>query len=288
MARRLAAPDPATVSRGRHCSSLLLLGLLLGRAAASFEQSSSRQASLWLPRQIIQARELQRGRPAGLRALTGSRWEQALVAQPANGWATPNTSREPVEEQSDRWLDAKRARQAAYIVSPVSGRLLDVGERQWPLEEALQSGAEAGFAAFESLLALQNEPYQVKQAGRLYSPVTDECNTLRTSTQLTKDEVEPASGRLLRSCRGLVQVNRCEGSCGSSVQPAIKSPSGFKKHCACCNEGSFRKVRVRLAECYSALDNRRISSELEATRSFMDVEVEEPVDCKCRACDGTL
>lgn len=185
-------------------------------------------------------------------------------------------------------------RQVAYILSPVSGRLLDISDFEWPniVENPSQARTGlGGFSSFDSLLAIQNEPYKVQAnqpAGKVYSAIVDECHTIRTSTQLTKDELDPATNLPLRSCKGLVQVNRCEGSCGSSVQPAIKSASGFKKFCFCCNEGSFRKVLVRLPECYSALDNRRISADIDFARSFMDIEVEEPIECKCRTCDGTF
>lgn len=216
----------------------------------------------------------------------------------ADLWWQPNAGQAAEKRAGELRQQKQRHKQATYILSPVSGRLLDItaanAGQPMPIRGVLQ--ADTGFTSLEGVLAAQNEPYKAsfhpvgfdKTTGRIYSAIVDECHTLRANTQLSKDEIDPITNLLVRSCKGLVQVNRCEGSCGSSVQPAIKSASGFRKYCSCCNEGSFRKIQVRLTECYSALDNRRISSDSEQVRSYMDIEVEEPIDCKCRACDGTI
>lgn len=36
-------------------------------------------------------------------------------------------------------------------------------------------------------------------------------------------------GRLVRTCSGDVNVNKCEGACNSQVQPSVITPSGFLK-----------------------------------------------------------
>lgn len=55
------------------------------------------------------------------------------------------------------------------------------------------------------------------------------CATRRELVQLTRDETDPASGQLVGRCSGQVELNTCEGSCQSGVQPSVKSPSGFAK-----------------------------------------------------------
>lgn len=77
------------------------------------------------------------------------------------------------------------------------------------------------------------------------------------------------------------------------------------KECACCNEGAFRRVQVRLNDCrQTPAGSRKILlaaeedqadlayyrkvSEQPTELGFMDVEVEEPIECKCRRCDSTL
>lgn len=95
-----------------------------------------------------------------------------------------------------------------YLMSPISNQLLDAD----PSDE----GANQLFSS-------RYKPDRLA-AGDLSS-----CRSLRTSVQIDKDEVDPASGRILRTCRGSAQVNRCEGRCSSLVEPSAKSSGGLKK-----------------------------------------------------------
>lgn len=64
---------------------------------------------------------------------------------------------------------------------------------------------------------------------QLMRPTHGGCNAQPTTVQLSKQELDPLTGQPGRTCRGLVQVNRCDGFCGSSVRPTVKSPVGLKK-----------------------------------------------------------
>lgn len=119
---------------------------------------------------------------------------------------------------------------------------------------------------------------------------------LQQEQQLTQEAgnilLKSSKQQLIRNCRGLVQLNRCDGFCISNVQPSVKTRGGFKRECSCCNEGSFKRVTVRLNECFlPSENNKRINSDdngLAPNRmSFMDIEVEEPIDCRCRQCDNS-
>lgn len=61
------------------------------------------------------------------------------------------------------------------------------------------------------------------------------------------------------------------------------------KNCACCNEGSFKRVQVRLDECFAVDSGDQTQPPVRLPpASFMDLEVEEPSECKCRPCDSLL
>jgi len=104
-------------------------------------------------------------------------------------------------------------------------------------------------------------------------------------------QMEPSVVRQIsRICRGSVELNRCDGACRSSTQPSVKSRNGFKKDCYCCSEGSFRRIDVRLDDCFlPSENNKKITPEDNEGKwmSFMDIEVEEPVECQCRRCESS-
>ena len=56
------------------------------------------------------------------------------------------------------------------------------------------------------------------------------CQTLRSSVELVREEFDASGGaNPVRQCKGLVQLNRCDGSCLSSAEPSVKAPNGVRK-----------------------------------------------------------
>lgn len=87
-------------------------------------------------------------------------------------------------------------------------------------------------------------------------------------------------GRLLRTCNGEVQVNKCEGMCNSQVQPSVITPTGFLKECYCCRETFLRERLVTLTHCYNPDGGRLDAAEL----ATMDIRLKEPAECRCFKC----
>lgn len=115
---------------------------------------------------------------------------------------------------------SSQKRALAYMMSPMSDQILQIN-RQW-------KGDDREFDA--NLIDDLIDRYKSsKLSGSQSRDWSSNCRTLRTSIELTKDETDKSSGRLIRTCKGLVQLNRCEGTCRSSLEPSIKSLSGFRK-----------------------------------------------------------
>ncbi|XP_060801436.1 partner of bursicon [Amyelois transitella] len=87
-------------------------------------------------------------------------------------------------------------------------------------------------------------------------------------------------GRLVRSCSGEVNVNKCEGMCTSQVQPSVVTATGFLKECFCCRENYLRERLVTLTHCYDP-DGLRFDDE---DNAVMEVKLREPDNCKCHKC----
>lgn len=54
------------------------------------------------------------------------------------------------------------------------------------------------------------------------------CAIYPLSIHVNKDEFDLA-GNLIRNCEDNITVNKCEGTCVSSLQPSVVNPSGFLK-----------------------------------------------------------
>lgn len=117
-------------------------------------------------------------------------------------------------------------RQLAYLVSPFSEQVLEIGKQ-------LSDGLISPNSILEDRYRLLNEDslkqFILKSSESSQPMEDDECRTIRSTVKLEKDDIEKVTGKVIRTCKGLVQVNKCEGSCTSIVQPSIKSPSGFIK-----------------------------------------------------------
>lgn len=119
---------------------------------------------------------------------------------------------EPLEGPGN-WLDlsaseqlAKRS-QLAYMISPISKQLIEL-----PLD--LQPDTTSGQQTNTSLEAPSD---------------LGDCVTSKSSIKLEREQLDPATGRLVRICRGFVEANRCQGYCSSSTRPSVLSSSGVKR-----------------------------------------------------------
>lgn len=102
-----------------------------------------------------------------------------------------------------------------YLISPISNQILLNDER------------DLANSVGDSLSEKYNTVWRSLHQGRAEDSI--ECRTIRSSIELSRDDVDKTSGQLVRNCKGAVALNRCEGSCSSSVLPSIKSRNGFKK-----------------------------------------------------------
>lgn len=132
----------------------------------------------------------------------------------------------PNEENFQRKQRDETNRQLAYLISPFSKQVLEIGQK-------LATGATI------NPNSILEDHYRLLTTKDLLKPILveplesskfdDECRAIRANIKLEKDDIDKVTGRTVRTCRGLVQLNRCEGLCTSTAQPSIKSPSGFIK-----------------------------------------------------------
>ncbi|KAL4222026.1 hypothetical protein ACF0H5_018071 [Mactra antiquata] len=99
--------------------------------------------------------------------------------------------------------------------------------------------------------------------------------TIYINIQFTEN-VNTQDGSLLLTCNGRVTVNKCEGSCLSSVKPTLTSPDGYTKECSCCKDLSARSRTVTLSMC--TLGDEEVHG-YELTRTLL-----EPTACSCQPC----
>lgn len=128
------------------------------------------------------------------------------------------------EVREDLMLDKRggeESKKLLYILSPISDQVIDVAVNpNQPFEDNF----------YTKLVYPGKHPPGVDEH-------YDECRTIRSSIELSReaDEIrvnrltEGAGGLRKRTCRALVQLNRCEGWCSSSLEPSVKSEIGFKK-----------------------------------------------------------
>ncbi|XP_074597587.1 bursicon subunit partner of burs [Brevipalpus obovatus] len=104
------------------------------------------------------------------------------------------------------------------------------------------------------------------------------CATLPLTIHINKEELDSA-GNIIRNCEGTFTVNKCEGTCISTLQPSVVHPSGFLKKCVCCRETQMRIRKVHLDECYDS-DGKRLTND----RGTMIIRMKEPEGCDCLKC----
>lgn len=256
----------------------------------------------------------------GLRPMQHTREHQKYFRStlPLNDAGYPGSARFKLNQSSVEYIDKRAADTSngqqlfTYVVSPWSQQILPFRS------DKLAQGYRNFFT-----LASANQNYRIglQKSNELNERVLDtpfdtifstatQCRAIKIPIELTREDVisvEPLERiaeiltngnvlskiekQLVRTCRGVVDLNRCDGSCASNVQPSVRVRGGFKKECFCCNEGSFKRTSVRLEECFLPLENnKRImpnDNRFGAKwMSFMDIEVEEPIDCKCRQCEN--
>lgn len=202
--------------------------LLLVVVLSTFSQA----ARIWLPQ-----------------SLANDNYQSQTLEDPIDGLLVGLRRRlgSSLEQQQQNWRNKQRnnaslvlskrlaglnevAPQISYVISPLSEQILPISSEKlsqgyrdfFPLADTYKMGLQRLSPANEDNLIELSVDQQLQQS-------SGGCRTLRSSIELERDELDKTSGRVLRTCRGLVQLNRCEGSCPSSVQPSIKSRSGFKK-----------------------------------------------------------
>ena len=62
----------------------------------------------------------------------------------------------------------------------------------------------------------------------IYSDDGETCQLSSTSIHIIKEEYDMA-GNVVRNCEGDIVINKCEGTCTSSLEPSVTSPTGFLK-----------------------------------------------------------
>lgn len=121
----------------------------------------------------------------------------------------------------------------------------DSGKWNWPLHSIHPFG-DVGFrrgrrtTPFEFMISPISEqlitlgPFANKAVSQAISasPRSQQqemCRRSKINVELERDLRDPVSGQLVRTCRALVALNRCDGQCVSSVRPSFNSPSGVIK-----------------------------------------------------------
>lgn len=272
MAHKHKGPNKVTTSSKQklaYKAKLLLATILVShwQVNGQFIGSKSNARRLWYPKQATEAAE--KGlmfEPVGMRKFMSS---IDLLPQ-----LTELEKHQDVNTNEPSGMSKR-----AQVISPLSYQILDVDP---------DGSMQRNGISFELPDSNRKVGKQVEQRVLEKSDPNEECRTIRSPTRLLKDELDPVSKQTLRTCRDIVHLNRCEGSCISGVEPSVRSPIGLLKDCSCCNEGSFRRLQVRLTECFvvtgDGQQGRRI---LEEPASFMDIEIDEPTECRCRRCvDG--
>lgn len=121
----------------------------------------------------------------------------------------------------------------AYMISPISEQLIPLGSypgqdsrREGRLVLSSSSGetAKAGFlpSTITSFLGNNNMKVPLNRA-------LDGCRNMQSSVQIERDSRDSISGIILKTCRGIVTLNRCDGFCSSAVQPSTQSQFGIVK-----------------------------------------------------------
>ncbi|KAH9525359.1 hypothetical protein Btru_001152 [Bulinus truncatus] len=107
----------------------------------------------------------------------------------------------------------------------------------------------------------------------------DDCQFLQSTVQITRKVTVIKHGYPVNIyCTGDVLLNKCEGSCESSVSPSVTTHPGFKKNCRCCKETSTTTKEISLPECRS---NGRLIPDYQ-----YKILVKEITGCQCQACTG--
>lgn len=107
------------------------------------------------------------------------------------------------------WVPDKR-NSFAYIISPISRQLIEISRQSEKPESELSSTVDPVRDA--PLLDLRN----------------GSCSTVENKVMLERDELSSTTNQLIRTCRGYVKVNQCDGSCYSSVAPSALTHTGIK------------------------------------------------------------
>ena len=75
---------------------------------------------------------------------------------------------------------------------------------------------------------IKTDDHIIDEEHQLSKSIKSSCETIQTKIHVNKEEHDQA-GNVIRSCEGSIQVNKCEGTCVSQLQPSVNKPNGFSK-----------------------------------------------------------
>ncbi|XP_055884850.1 partner of bursicon-like [Biomphalaria glabrata] len=123
------------------------------------------------------------------------------------------------------------------------------------------------------LVSLSLFPYLV------FTSSNDDCQLLQSTVPIARVTTALNLGYPVPVvCSGDVMLNKCEGTCESSVSPSVTTHPGFKKNCRCCKETSTTTKEVYLPIC---VHNGKIYPDYQHK-----IWVKEITGCQCQACTG--
>ncbi|CAL1528787.1 unnamed protein product [Lymnaea stagnalis] len=108
---------------------------------------------------------------------------------------------------------------------------------------------------------------------------SDDCNLLQSTVPITRFATLSHRGNSVGvMCTGDVVLNKCEGTCVSSVSPSVTTYPGYRKDCRCCKETATETKSITLRECYRG---SQVVPDLHYT-----FDVREISGCSCLNCNG--
>lgn len=137
-------------------------------------------------------------------------------------------------------------RKLSYVWSPLTEQILpikDLAKSSLSYNDLL--ALTEGFKAQQDLMASKSNKHRHENVATTSLDVElnpDDsalCRTIRAPVEITKDDVDKLDNHVLRTCKGIVHINRCEGACVSLVQPSVKSRTGFRKVSGGCCHHKF-------------------------------------------------
>ncbi|BFY97301.1 hypothetical protein BsWGS_00341 [Bradybaena similaris] len=105
----------------------------------------------------------------------------------------------------------------------------------------------------------------------------DDCRLQQSVVPISKHMPVTLEGRVVTAvCSRSVSLNKCEGTCQSSVTPSVLTHPGFRRNCRCCKE-TTTEAREVLLTCYR--------NGQEIPNFQQPIAVREITGCLCEDCN---